>query len=155
MLSRRPLVILVVSALLGLAACGSSAGASPPAATTQPAATVLESPIASAAPSPAASPAPGGSAAASVCRETEETGVVAVAIADFAFRPSAIAAKVGQVVTFGNAGFEPHNATVAAGCATRTLQTGESDGLVFSVPGNYPFACMVHAWMTGTFTIAP
>jgi plastocyanin len=70
--------------------------------------------------------------------------------------PASIEAAVGQVVAFSNGGFEPHNATtVEGGCGTRTLETGESDGLVFSVAGTYRFGCTVHRWMTGTITIAP
>ena len=150
--SRRPFAVFVVGAVLGLAGCGSSAPSppgtvSPLAVSASPSSTAIVNPIATPAPSP-----PSGAA---VCTESGETGAVAVSIADFEFRPASIAATVGQVVSFTNAGFEPHNATVAAGCATRTLQTGESDGLVFSVPGTYPFACTVHAWMTGRFTIAP
>ena len=155
---RRLFAIVVAGAVLGLAACVSSApsptgvvsppgAASPPAASASPSSTPIVNPIATPAPSP--------SSGAAVCTKSGETGAVAVSIADFEFRPATIAATVGQVVTFSNTGFEPHNATVAAGCATRTLQTGESDGLVFSVPGAYPFACTVHAWMTGRFTIAP
>jgi plastocyanin len=93
---------------------------------------------------------------ASRAAQTAEPGSVAVSIKDFEFAPSAIVAKVGQVVAFTNTGFEPHNATtVDGGCGTNTLQTGESDALVFSLPGSYKFGCTVHRWMTGTFTIAP
>ena len=41
------------------------------------------------------------------------------------------------------------------GLRDRILQTGESDGLVFSTPGTYAFGWTVDPWMTGTFTIAP
>ena len=95
-----------------------------------------------------------GSPAAAVCRETTETGAVAVSIKDFAFEPSAIVAKVGQVVAFKNTGFEPHNATLdTGGCATSTLQTDKTDGLVFGAVGVYPFHCSVHAQMTGSITV--
>jgi plastocyanin len=154
--SRRPVAALVVCALmLLLAACGSGgaspsqratgASGAPPSSAWPPAPTTSPSAAFSASPSPGAA----------VCRRTGDPGVVAVSIADFEFTPASIAATVGQVVAFSNTGFEPHNATVEAGCATRTLQTGESDGLVFIVPGHYRFGCTVHAWMTGTFTIAP
>ena len=101
-------------------------------------------------------PTASASAGAAVCRQTDDPGDVAVAIADFEFKPAAIEAKVGQVVAFTNTGFEPHNATTSdGGCGTKTLETGEDDGLVFSAPGSYRFGCTVHRWMTGTFTIAP
>ncbi len=162
-MSWRPVAAFVVAALLVLAACASSGGdatAQPttgssggPPTTASPHASASPGAMSSPASSgrPAASPPPG----ASVCRQSGDPGTVAVSIADYEFKPASIAAKLGQVVDFSNTGFEPHNATVDAGCGTRTLRTGESDGLVFSVAGTYKFACTVHAWMTGTFTIAP
>ncbi len=145
-MSWRPVAALVVGALLMISACDSGsrvASQRPP--TVGPAGT----PVATA--STAASASPG----ASVCRQTGDPGVIAVSIADFEFKPASIGAKVGQVVAFTSTGFEPHNATVEGNCGTRTLQTGESDGLVFTAPGSYKFGCTVHAWMSGTFTIAP
>jgi plastocyanin len=155
MMSWRPVFALGVGALLALAACGSGGGASSLAPTAGPSGTppATVSPIAST--SPGATVSPATSTRAAACHQTGDQGVVPVSIADFEFKPASIEAKVGQVVAFNNTGFEPHNATVEAGCATRTLQTGETDGLVFSVAGTYKFACTVHAWMTGTFTIAP
>jgi plastocyanin len=159
MMSWRPVATLVVGALLLLAACGSGRGSASPLATTAgPSGTpsASDSPLASASPVANASPVASASPAASVCRQSDDPGVVAVSIADFEFTPASIEAKVGQVVSFSNTGFESHNATtVEGGCGTRTLQTGKSDGLVFSVPGSYRFGCTVHPWMTGTFTIAP
>lgn len=98
----------------------------------------------------------GGTASPSgpACHETTDAGVVAVSIADFEYKPAAIQAKVGQVIAFTNSGFEPHNATLdGGGCATRTLQTDDSDGIVFTVAGRYPIHCTVHAWITGTIAI--
>lgn len=99
----------------------------------------------------------GGSAASasgSACTEATGTGAVTVSVKDFAFEPAAITAKVGDLVSFTNAGFEPHNATLdAGGCATKTMQTGEADGLRFTVAGSYPFHCTVHIQMTGTITV--
>lgn len=154
--SRRPVAVLVACALmLVLAACGSGGVSPSPRATgasgAPPASATAAAPSTSSSAAPSASASPG----AAVCRRSGEPGVVAVSIADFEFKPASIAATVGHVVAFSNTGFEPHNATVEAGCATRTLQTGQSDGLVFSVPGEYRFGCTVHAWMTGTFTVAP
>jgi plastocyanin len=143
---RRPMVVLVAVALLALAACGSGGGASPQTLAASPPGIRV---------APSATTPASASPVAETCRRTDDPGVVAVSIADFEFEPASISAKVGQVVAFSVTGFEPHNATVEAGCGTRTLQTGESDGLVFRVPGSYRFGCTVHAWMTGTFTIAP
>jgi plastocyanin len=99
----------------------------------------------------------GGSASAAAgaaCTEATGTGAVAVSIKDFSFEPAAITAKVGDLVSFKNDGFEPHNATLdAGGCATKTLQAGEADGLRFTAAGSYPFHCTVHIQMTGTITV--
>jgi plastocyanin len=144
-MSRRSLSALVAGLALVLAACSSS-GSSPAASTAASAA--VPSTAISAAPSSAGSPAAGA------CTETKDAGAVAVSIKDFAFDPAAISAKVGQVIAFSNKGFEPHNATLdAGGCATSTLQSGNADGLVFTVAGTYPFHCTVHTQMHGTITV--
>ncbi len=152
-MSRRSFSALIVGLAFGLAACSSSG--SSPAATTAASAAV-PSAASSAAPSSAVSAAPSsaGSPAAGACKETKDPGAVAVSIKDFEFGPAAISAKVGQVIAFSNKGFEPHNATLdAGGCGTATLQTGNSDGLVFTAAGTYPFHCTVHTQMHGTITV--
>jgi len=151
----RLVACLEVGALFALAACGPGDGASfqVPATSTSP---VAASKAPTAGPSES-SPRTSASPGASFCRQTDDPGAaVAVTIADFEFKPATIEARVGQIVAFSNTGFEPHNATtVDGGCGTKTLQTGESDALVFRLPGNYEFGCAIHRWMTGRFTIAP
>ena len=93
-------------------------------------------------------------AAAAICEETTDPGDVAVSIKDFAFDPSAISAKVGQVIAFSNTGTVQHTATVDDGsCSTPKIDAGSVDGLAFSVAGSYPFHCAIHAQMTGTITV--
>jgi plastocyanin len=148
-MSRRSFSALIVGFALVLAACSSS-GSSPAASTAASAAV----PTAEASTPVSAAPSSGGSPAAGACTETKAAGAVAVSIKDFEFAPPAISAKVGQVVAFSNKGFEPHNATLdAGGCATSTLQSGNSDGLVFTAAGTYPFHCTVHTQMHGTITV--
>jgi plastocyanin len=111
---------------------------------------------ASSAPSTAASAPPAASApgAAAVCEETTDPGDVAVNVKDFAFEPTAISAKVGQVIAFTNTGAAPHTATVDDGsCATPNIAAGAADGLTFSVAGSYPFHCAIHSQMKGTITV--
>ena len=137
-MSRGFLAGLAVGAVLVIASCSSAGGSTGPSA------------------APSAGVSAGASASSStspVCTDTTEPGTVAVSIEDFEFTPAAITARTGQVITFTNTGFEHHNATSDAGCATKTLQTGERDGLVFMTAGRYPFRCSVHGWMTGTITI--
>jgi plastocyanin len=153
-LSWRVVAMLVVGALLALAACGPGGGASSQVPATSPSAAAASEPP-SAGPT-ASPPTTSSSPGASVCRQTDDPVAVAVTIADFEFKPAIIEAKVGQVIAFSNSGFEPHNATTGdGGCGTKTLETGESNGVVFSGPGSYTFGCTVHRWMTGTFTISP
>ena len=108
--------------------------------------------------SSASSPGPGGSAAASTsakCAETTDAGKVNVTIVDFGFQPSLISAKVGEVIAFTNTGSAPHTATIGPStCTTPALTSGKSDGLVFSVPGQYPLACTIHPQMTATVEIS-
>ena len=90
-------------------------GASSQAPATSPSAMPASAPP-TAGPS-ASPPTTSASPGASVCRQTDDPGGVAVTIADFEFKPASIEAKVGQVVAFTNTGFEPHNATtVDGGC---------------------------------------
>ena len=109
-----------------------------------------------------ASPAAGspatvaGSPDPSICVETRDAAVVVVTVEDFSFEPADVEAEVGEVITFMNAGFESHNATLDSGaCAIPTIETAERDGLLFMAPGRYSFHCSVHTWMTGTLEIAP
>jgi plastocyanin len=144
-MSRRSFSALVAGLALVVAACSSS-GSSPAVSSVAPSSAASAG--APAAASTAASPAAG------TCHETKEAGAVAASIKDFAFVPAAISATVGQVVAFSNTGFEPHNATLdTGGCATSTLQSGNTDGLVFTVAGTYPFHCTVHTQMHGTITV--
>ena len=105
--------------------------------------------------STAASAAAPSAAAPQVCKETTEAGAVAVSIVDFSFQPADIAARTGQVIAFTNGGAKPHTATLDGGqCATPTLSSGKSDGLVFSAAGSYPFHCAIHPAMKGTIVIS-
>jgi plastocyanin len=154
-MSWRLVAVLAVGALFGLAACGPRGGASSQVPATSPSTAAASEPPTTAGaiePPPTTSASPG----ASLCSLTDDPGDIPVTIADFEFKPAAIEAKVGQVLAFTNSGFEPHNATTAdGGCGTKTLETGQSAGLVFSAPGSYKFGCTVHRWMSGTFAIAP
>jgi plastocyanin len=132
----RPVLALAASAALILAAC-SSGGA---------------------APSTGGAPSAGGaaSAAASACKESTDSGGVAVTVVDFAFQPSNVTAKTGQVIAFSNTGSASHTATLDDGsCATGTINAGKSDGLVFTTAGTYTFHCSIHpTQMKGTIVVS-
>jgi len=133
----RAILTLALSALmtLALAACGGGG--------------------ASSAPSTAASAPPAASVpAAATCEATTDPGDVAVNVKDFAFEPTEISAKVGQVIAFTNTGAAPHTATLDDGsCATPNINAGAADGLTFSAAGSYPFHCAIHTQMKGTITV--
>ena len=132
----RPVLALAASAALILAAC-SSGGA---------------------APSTGGVPSAGGaaSAAASGCKESTDPGAVTVTVVDFAFQPSNVTAKTGQVIAFSNTGAVGHTASLDnGGCATATINAGKLDGLVFTTAGTYTFHCAIHpTLMKGTIVVS-
>ncbi|MEI7619061.1 MAG: plastocyanin/azurin family copper-binding protein [Actinomycetota bacterium] len=92
-----------------------------------------------------------------------KTGVVVrITVIDNNFRPKAIAAKVGDEVTFTNKGKNDHNVLPKTGIEWGTdvngLKPGESYSYVFSKPGVYPFYCSIHGTskvgMVGTITVS-
>lgn len=148
-MTRRPLLAsIVIAAAFGLAACGSSGQTvtDPPAAPTDAPAT--DAPATDA---PASEPP----AAAGPCTASTDAGTVAVSIEGFAFGPSTVEAKVGDIIAFTNVDSASHTATLDDGdCTTDGLGKGETGALVFSEAGSYPFHCRIHPDMTGTFEIA-
>lgn len=132
----RSLVTMSAGVVLLVAACSGGG------ATTAP----------TSAPSAAAS-AP--AAAGPACAESATAGEVAVTIAEFAFNPADITATVGQTITFTNNDSAPHTATLDDdSCGTPNIANGESDGLLFSAAGTYPFHCAIHPNMKGTITVS-
>ncbi len=147
-MSRRPLSVLGMTALLTLSAC-SSAGASTAPSVAAPSQAAASPAPASQAP---ASQAP-ATAAGGPCAPSSATATVAVTIADFAF-PSTIDAKVGDVIGFTNKDSAPHTATLDDdSCTTDNIAQGASAGLTFSAAGDYPFHCRIHPNMVGTIKV--
>ena len=160
-MSRRILAACIAGWLLIAAGCSSedapSSGASAqPTSASAASRRPTEPPIGDASALAATSSAAvTGSPDPSVCTETLEPAVVVVTIEDFSFEPDVIEAETGEVITFMNAGFESHNATLDSGaCAIPTIETARRDGLLFLVAGRYAFHCTVHTWMTGTIEIS-
>jgi plastocyanin len=161
-MSRRILAACIAGWLVIVAGCAngdepSSSASRPPTPTGAASRPPTEPPIGDASPSAATSPATvTGSPDPSICTETLDPAVVVVTIEDFSFEPAVVEAETSEVITFMNAGFESHNATLDSGaCAIPTIETAKRDGLVFLVPGRYAFHCTVHTWMTGTIEISP
>ena len=103
-MTRRPLLAaLGLACAFGLAACSGSG------ATTAPTTAASTAPSAAATDAPAAGP----------CTTSTEAGTVNVTIEGFAFGPSTIEAKVGDVIAFTNKDSASHTATLDDdGCTT-------------------------------------
>jgi plastocyanin len=80
-----------------------------------------------------------------------------VKIANFAFDPAAITAKVGDTITWTNSDSTGHTATVKDNdaCTTTTLGQGASGSITFTAAGTYDYFCKIHpTTMTGTITVS-
>lgn len=134
---RRTVSALAFTAILTLAACSSGAGTSPAGATPVP------------------TTAGASSAGDAPCAPSTAAGTVEASMADLAFQPTAISAKVGDVVAWTNNDSAPHTATLkdVPSCTTDDLSQGATGGIMFTVAGTYPFFCKIHPTMTGTVTV--
>ena len=150
-MSRNRVIPAIVMTMFLAAACGSSAATTAPSAAPQSQAPAS---AASAPPSEAASaPASAASApaAAGACAPSSTAGTVTVKIANFAFDPPTVTAKVGDTVTWTNGDSVQHTATVTSGasCTTPNIDGGASSGLTFTAAGTYDYICKIHPTMTG------
>ena len=139
-----------LASMLLLAACGSSTATSAPTSAVESQAPASQAP-ASQAP---ASEAP-ASAAAGPCAPSDATGAVSVTIANFAFNPATVTAKVGDTITWTNSDSVQHTATIKSNesCTTPALAKDVSGGITFSQAGSYDFFCKIHPQMTGKIEI--
>lgn len=80
-----------------------------------------------------------------------------VKIADFAFDPTEVEVKVGDMVTFTNSDDAEHTATAKEGDPkmfdTEKLGKGDSKGITFDEPGDYEYYCSIHEYMKGTVRV--
>jgi plastocyanin len=151
-MARQRFLSTIVGILFIVAACGGGT------ATTAPtAASASQPPAGEASPSAAggeasASAAAGGGGA---CAPSSTAGKVAVKIANFAFDPAQVSAKVGDTVTWTNSDSAGHTATVDDNdvCTTVTLENGASGGITFTQAGSYPYHCKIHPNMKGTVEV--
>lgn len=119
----------ILAAGLLVAACGSSATPSP---------------------SGAASPSAAASGATGTCTVAAADAPVAatVTIRDFAYSPSTVTIKAGEVVAWSNMDSASHTAsTPDGGCDTKAIPKGATVGLVFPTAGTYTYHCNIHATM--------
>jgi len=87
---------------------------------------------------------------------------ITVSGTEFSFSPSSIAVSAGERIklTFQNNGGAPHNLVIEGlGAATRTIGSGKTDTIEFTVPasGTYAIFCSVSghraAGMTGSLKV--
>jgi plastocyanin len=145
-MSRTIPLALAATLLLIVSACsGGTASTAAPASAPASEAPAGESPAAS-----------GSAAGEAACAPSTETGTVAGTIANFAFSPATIAAKVGDVVTWTNNDTTAHTATVKSDetCTTENLASGAAGSIVFNVAGSYDFFCKIHPNMTGKVEVS-
>ena len=98
----------------------------------------------------------GGAGAGGVCATAEAgaTAAVSAEIADFAYSPDPVTAKVGDVIGWTNGDSAPHTVTLDDGsCDTGNLSQGATGLLVFNVAGTYTYHCNVHPSQMKDFTI--
>jgi len=156
-MSRTRILSAIIVAMFAAAACGGTAATSAPTAAPQSQAPASEAPAsAPAASAPAASESAAASAPASAaaapCAASDTAGAVSVKIANFAFDPATVKAKVGDTITWTNSDSTGHTATIKgneAACTTAILASGKSGGISFSAAGTYDFFCKIHPQMTG------
>lgn len=144
-MSRRlmPVLTLAIGTVLSVAACAGGAA---------PATLGVSSPApAEATPAASADAGSGGGA----CAPSTAAGTVEASMAQRAFVPTTIQAKVGDVIVWTNSDTLPHTATMKddPACTTDTLSSGATGGLTFSAAGSYAFFCKIHSDMTGTIEV--
>jgi plastocyanin len=78
----------------------------------------------------------------------------AVTISDFQFAPASVTVKVGDTVTWSNAGPTSHSATASGGSFdTGIFPEGESRSHTFEEAGTFSYICTPHPQMKGTVTV--
>ena len=102
--------------------------------------------------STASSPTPGAT-------QAPPAAGAAVTIVDFAFQPADLAVKVGDTVTWTNAGNAPHTvkwdvAPAQGSQASDPLAKGGTPyQRTFDAPGTFTYVCGIHGSMKGSITV--
>jgi plastocyanin len=149
---------VLVNMIFVLGACGT--GTSPSSVATSATSAGPASAPASAAPASAApaSAGAGGASTAAACAPAAAgtAPTVTVTIKNFAFSPEPVTVKVGDVIGWTNGDSADHTATLDDdSCTTDSIANGETESLVFTAPGTYPYHCKIHpTQMMGTITVS-
>jgi plastocyanin len=140
------LAVAAIAAGCGSDSSSSSAGYGEPTAAA----------TGTAAPAKTAAPAATEQAAQAPADNAASADPITVDIANFAFAPKAIQAKVGQKITFTNQDSTPHTATATEGAKfdSGQLDQGKSFTYTAKKAGTIQFVCSFHPNMTGTITVS-
>jgi plastocyanin len=143
------LAVAAIAAGCGSDASTSSAGYGEPTAAATGTAAPAKTAVA------AATEAPGGGSETGVAPAAKAADI-SVDIANFAFAPKDIQAKVGQTITFTNNDSAPHTATATEGAKfdSGQLDQGKSFSYTAKKAGTIQFVCSFHPNMTGTITVS-
>src|SRR5581483_936940 len=129
LVTRISFVLLALSLLALLAACGGGSTGAASTPTVAPTATTA----------PTAAPAANGNS---------------ITIANFAFAPASLTVKVGTKVTWTNNDSATHTVTALQGAFdSGDLPTGQSFSFTFTKAGTYNYHCAIHSSMTATIIV--
>ncbi|SES42992.1 cupredoxin domain-containing protein [Actinokineospora terrae] len=82
------------------------------------------------------------------------TGDATVEIKNFTFTPQQLTVVVGTTVTWKFTDTAKHNVTASGkSFASDDLSDGATFTHTFDKPGEYPYICSLHQYMTGTITV--
>ncbi len=143
------LAVAAIAAGCGSDSSTSSAGYGEPTAAATGTAAPAKTAVA------AATETPGGGSETGVA-PADKAADISVDIANFAFAPKDIQAKVGQTITFTNNDSAPHTATATEGAKfdSGQLDQGKSFSYTAKKAGTIQFVCSFHPNMTGTITVS-
>lgn len=134
-------VLLALSLLALLAACGGGSTSSASTPTAAPTATPTAAPTDTPTPTAAPTTAP-------------TTNGNSITIANFAFAPATLTVKVGTKVTWTNNDSATHTVTADQGAFNSPdLPTGQSYSFTFTKAGTYSYHCAIHSSMTATIVV--
>jgi len=87
-------------------------------------------------------------------RRAHASAATPVTMKDFLFSPATVTIHAGDIVTWHNAGKQPHTATADDGSFdTGTLTSGQSASHMFTQPGTFTYYCTIHPNMHGTVRV--
>jgi outer membrane biosynthesis protein TonB len=147
----------MVALALALPGCGGDS--STPDVVPSPVAVASPSPVPSPTPEPSPSPVPSPTPQPTPEPTPEPTPTpeplpdITINIANMAFSPASVTAKVGQRVVWKNKDVQTHTATADSGeFATGFIDPGGQASITVSSVGEFNYHCSVHPSMKATLT---